>query len=87
MFDDKSGANFGPVRRPAENLAICSTAKMKGLEGSNPPLSATESILFPYNLEIMANPRGTRGFCAQCEREKAISLQKGSSFLDRMCLE
>ena len=48
-----------------------------GSGGSNPPLSAIQSVLFTYNLEMAANPRGTRRFCAQCEPEKAISLEIG----------
>ena len=46
-----------------------------GTEGSNPPLSAKQSVLFTYYLEIPANPSVTRRFCAQCEPEKAVSLQ------------
>ncbi len=46
-----------------------------GSGGSNPPLSAIQSVLFTYNLEMAANPRGTWRFCAQCEPEKAISVQ------------
>ena len=52
-----------------------------GSGGSNPPLSAIQSVLFTYNLEMEANPRGTRRFCAQCEPEKAISLQIGRNSL------
>src|SRR5712671_373318 len=37
--------------------------------------SATQSALFHYNLEMAVDPRVTRGFCARCEPEKAISLQ------------
>ena len=29
----------------------CFRAKTNGTEGSNPPLSATQSVVFPYNLE------------------------------------
>jgi hypothetical protein len=36
--------------------------------------SATQSGLFTYNLEIAANLRGARRFCARREPEKAISL-------------
>jgi hypothetical protein len=57
--------------RDVANLAYWVT----GTEGSNPSLSATQSVLFTYNLEMAANPRVTRRFCARCEPEKAISLQ------------
>jgi hypothetical protein len=56
--------------RDIANLAYWVT----GTEGSNPSLSATQSVLFTDNLEMAANPRVTRHFCAQCEPEKAISL-------------
>jgi len=49
----------------------------EGTDSSNLPLSAIQSVLFTYNPEMMANLRGTRGSCAQCEPEKAISLQIG----------
>jgi hypothetical protein len=46
-----------------------------GTGGSNLPRSAKQSVLFTYYLEIPANPSVTRRFCAQCEPEKAVSLQ------------
>ena len=49
----------------------------KSSVSSNSTRSAIQSVLFTYNLEIVANPRGTWRFCAQCEPEKAISLQIG----------
>ena len=58
-------------RHQIANLAYWVT----GTEGSNPSLSATQSVLFTYNLEMAANPRVTRRFCARCEPEKAISVQ------------
>jgi hypothetical protein len=58
-----------PIR--IANLAYWVT----GTEGSNPSLSATQSVPFHYNLEVAADPRVTRGFCARCEPEKAISLR------------
>jgi hypothetical protein len=39
--------------------------------------SATQSALFTYNLEMAANPRVAWPFHAQCEPEKAISVQIG----------
>jgi hypothetical protein len=49
----------------------------KGYRGFESPLSATQSALFTYNLEMAANPRVAWPFHAQCEPEKAISVQIG----------
>jgi hypothetical protein len=57
--------------RDIANLAYWVT----GTEGSNPSLSATQSVLFTYNLEMAVNRRVTRRFCARCEPEKAILVQ------------
>jgi len=50
--------------------AFLAASASKGLGSSNPPRSATQSVLFHYNLEMAADPRVTRGFCARCEPEK-----------------
>ena len=56
----------------ASDVAYLKETSVRGTGGSNPPLSAIQSVLFTYNLEMAANPRGTRRFCAQCEPEKAV---------------
>ena len=41
-----------------------------GSGGSNPPLSAKQSVVFTYNLEIAANPRGRGAFALDANRRK-----------------
>jgi hypothetical protein len=47
---------------------------MKGLEGSNPPFSANQSVHFAYILEKAETPRGMwRSFCPQRTRESRLT--------------
>src|SRR5208283_4317089 len=56
-------------RHQIANLAYWVT----GTEGSNPSLSATQSVEFTYNLETAANPRGMRCFSHRGAPERASS--------------
>jgi hypothetical protein len=48
--------------------------EIKGLDGSNPPLSANESLDFAYILEKAATPRGMRcSFCPQRTGESRLT--------------
>ncbi len=47
--------------------------EIKGLDGSNPPISATESVMFTYNLEMAVISRGAWRFFARSAPEKASS--------------
>jgi hypothetical protein len=47
----------GRARFKAHAWRACKLRKSFG--GSNPPLSATQSVIFAYNLEKATNPRGT----------------------------
>ena len=57
----------------------------KGTEGSNPPLSATQSVMFSYNSEIAQDPRLTRRLCSRCEPESASPASDGR--ISRICLQ
>jgi hypothetical protein len=47
---------------------------MKGLDGSNPPLSASQSVHFAYILEKAETPRGMwRSFCPQRTGESRLA--------------
>ena len=43
--------------------------------GSNPSLSANQSVLFHHNLEMAADPLVMQGFRTRCAAEKAIALR------------
>jgi hypothetical protein len=47
---------------------------MKGLDGSNPPLSANQSVHFAYILEKAETPRGMwRSFCPERTGESRLT--------------
>ena len=53
---------------------------MKGFGGSNPPLSAIQSVLLSYKQEIAENRRVRRRLSARCDREKASLARDRANF-------